>query len=338
MRAFASLRLSALICAFASATLGAQVPAAVLIGGEDDLSESLAEPQDVQLISGRIVVLEREAPFLKLFALNGRLVQRVGRAGAGPGELRYGAAMLYLPATRRLLVFDTPNARVSAFAVGDTLSFARSFATSLGVSGACMLGQRLFIAAYAAAGIVHEVAPQSNELRVLRSFGEPTAKHPLAAHPLFRSYAGQGSLFCDTASNRLLLASQVVGVLHRLSADGTSQSTDPIAGFEAVVMEAAPDNGFRQKMPASGVYDQVVGFRETQDGAHVILGRADREHTGAGDFATYREVRVTRDGVQRPEASSPWRFVGQADGRTVCYRTAPAPTIAVVRTAGCPAK
>jgi len=338
MHAFIWLRFSALILTLTCATLGAQVPAPVLIGGEDDSHESLAEPRDVQLIAGRIVVLERKAPFLNLFALDGKLVQRVGRAGAGPGELRSGAAMLYLPATRRLLVFDTPNARASEFAVGDTLSFVRSFATSLDVGGACLLGQRLFIAAYTAAGIVHEVAPQSNELRILRSFGEPTAKHPLASHPLFRRYAGEGSLYCDSASDRLLLASHVVGVLHRLSADGTSQSTDPIAGFEAVVMEAAPDNGFRQKTPESGVYDQVVGFRDAPDGAYLIVGRADREHGGAGDFATYREVRVTRDGVQRPAASSPWRFIGQADGRTVCYRTAPAPTIAVVRTAGCPAQ
>ena len=58
------------------AAIAAQPSQVVRIGGEDDPRESLLEPWDVQMISGRIVVLEKEAPFLKLFTLDNRFIVR----------------------------------------------------------------------------------------------------------------------------------------------------------------------------------------------------------------------------------------------------------------------
>jgi hypothetical protein len=326
----------ALLLAPAPPPLFAQTPKPVLIGGDWDERASLVLPRQVEVVAGRIVVLEAEAPFIKVFSLDGRLLQRLGGSGAGPGELRYAAAMLHIPELRRLVVFDTPNARAAEYAIGDSLTFVRALATALPVNGACALGRRVFVSAHDAAGMIHELEPRGGEWRTVRSFGSPTVTHPLALHPLFRSYAASGSLFCDAVARRILLASRVVGVLHSIKLDGSDQQTVPIAGFEPVAMEAAPDGGFTQRTPDSGEYDQVVGFRAATGGARIIVGRADREHHGADDYASYRDVWVERGGVLRALRRSPWYVVGSSEGRTVCYRTAPAPIIAITRSSTCP--
>ncbi len=90
-------------------------------------------------------------------------------------------------------------------------------------------------------------------------------------------------------------------------------------------------------MPESGVYDRVEDLQWQGTSLRIVLGRADMEFKGAGEYASYRDVLVSADGRQTPQPARTWHIVNAERGRVTCYRGAPYPTIAVAG-AACPAR
>lgn len=81
-----------------------------------ELSEHPADPTDVlPSPSGRsLIIVDNDNHCVKEVDLNGRLIRRVGRRGAGLGEMHYPATIAFV-AGQRMAVVDVLNARVDMF-------------------------------------------------------------------------------------------------------------------------------------------------------------------------------------------------------------------------------
>ena len=80
---------------------------------------------------GRLWVYDRPSNSVLLFDPDGRLVRRIGRQGAGPGEFNASSGMVALGDTG-FAVWDSRNARVSIF--DSSGSFRTSWSTPSGFS------------------------------------------------------------------------------------------------------------------------------------------------------------------------------------------------------------
>lgn len=320
-----------------STSLLAQTDAGVttLIGGPEARSAVLERPRKILVLSDRIIVVERGEPFLQVFDLDGRLRQRAGRRGAGPGEFRLVAAVAVSADGVGISAIDTPLGRLTRFVLRDTLEFRGSQALALQAEDACFLGTRLFANTRTPEGIVHELSGTGAELRAARALGEAHAPHPLAGSPLYQNYLADGHLLCDTIENTVTLASALTGYVQVLPVDGGAQRTIVIEGFRALEFSAA-GRSLTLSKPAGGFYDEVIDVRRRDGGVVLTVGRTDSEHSGAGDYASYREIELTSRGPQRVGLTTRWRFVGTAGGRAVCYKTDPEPVIGRASGPACP--
>lgn len=106
---------------FLASTATSQEPR-ILIGGEEDRGAILGRVVQVIALPQGLAILERSAPHLRYFDAQGRLRQTLGRSGAGPGEFRAPFSLSFDHTTGQLSVVDPQNARVTLYAVGDTLA------------------------------------------------------------------------------------------------------------------------------------------------------------------------------------------------------------------------
>jgi hypothetical protein len=320
----------------ASASAHAQAPApVVLIGGEADQGGPLEHPWALTVLPGLIVVLERGAPFLKLFGTDGRLRQQTVRAGSGPGEFREPHAMAFDPVTRRLVVFDPPNGRADYFILDDTLRYETSRRTTVNPLDACFLGGKLYALELIEGRIIHELAGRGAELSITRSLGAPRSSHPLAAHEMFQGTLAQGPMLCDEAGNRIVAASRGAGTIQVVSLGSEPQRTVQPPGFIPLNYSATATS-LTMGFPPGGESDLVAGIRPDADGFRIIAGRANREHRGLGEYAYYREFVVTATGVRPNPAVTHWAEIGMDGRRVVCYQGSPYPTVAIFAGSRCP--
>jgi hypothetical protein len=101
---------------------------APLLIATPDLEIGLADGPDEYLFGrvfglafdtlGRIFVADAQADEIRVFGSDGRFLFRIGRRGAGPGELE-GPCCLSFDRQGRLWVRDTGNSRYNAYALGD---------------------------------------------------------------------------------------------------------------------------------------------------------------------------------------------------------------------------
>src|SRR5688572_2784934 len=70
--------------------------------------------QAVALDDAHVYILDRSAPFVRVFTTSGRSVRAFGRAGSGPGELRLAIAVAPRP-NGELEVFDMTLRRHTRF-------------------------------------------------------------------------------------------------------------------------------------------------------------------------------------------------------------------------------
>ena len=307
----------------------------VSIGGAKSSGAVLEMPRSILVARDRIIVIEKSAPFFKVFDFRGRLLQTTGRFGAGPGEYRLAAASIVDTAHSQILVFDTPLGRVTRLSLRDTLEFVSSQSLSLQVESACFLGSRLFASVLTAEGMIHELSGVGPELRVARSFGVARANHALTGNSLFQNYLADGHLSCDEATGRVVLASKLTGYVHQFEVRTGTQVTVPIESFQPIVFGII-GNGLQLATPPSRSYEEVLAVRRTSTELVLDLGRTSDEHNGAGDYAGYREVRLGGSAQKASARLTRWRFVGAANRRAVCYTTRPEPEIIIAAGPTCP--
>jgi hypothetical protein len=312
----------------------AQVAPVWTIGGEDGVGTELGSKALVIRLPEHLLILERDAPFLKLATLDGRLRQQVGRFGGGPGEFRRPTAA-FLDSTRReLFVVDGVALRVSVYAVGDSLSFSRALvAPEPGLEGICRLRGRWFGLVRNSSTMLRELTVEKDRLAVKRSFAEPKSLHPLAAIPALRNEAS-GSLTCDDRRGELIVVSHTLGEVHRIDADGRRHSVHAIPGF-TVMPFGTKDGMLFAEIRQGEANDVVTDVVTVTSDVLVVVARATATPQGRR-IDGYFVHAVGDQSASGPPALDRWAFVGEVTAGSLCMREDPAPMLALFTGRRCP--
>ncbi|MBX9854450.1 MAG: 6-bladed beta-propeller [Gemmatimonadaceae bacterium] len=328
-------RISALIVFAAPLLLGAQTTPRWIIGGEDDAVTQLGRVRAVVALSRSFVVLERDAPFLKVFDYSGRLLQTLGRSGAGPGEYRGPTSLSFDERNQRLLVVDPSNARVTAYQVRDSLVAPRFLKVGdSGIRSVCALGTRLIGLARNAPTILRELREEGGKLTVTGSFGEPRTNHPLGTHPMVRTRASDGPLLCDEQGNRVIVASAMLGEVHVFDASSRQLVTTPIPGFQRITM-IVEDSALTMVPPVGG-YHVVHGLVPWEGSVRVVTERLRPMPGDAPMSVGFAFAGIGAGGPGALGARTQWRPLAKTSSGALCAQEDPAPAIALFTAGSCP--
>ena len=316
-----------------SAPGSAQPAPSLLIGGEEGAGAELGRVVDIAVLPQLIVVLEKVPPYLHVFDNAGRHIQAIGRLGGGPGEFRAPMSLTYDSVQRRLLVTDPANSRLTSYRASDTLAFAEALPTTVAaLSDVCVLDNRLYALARTGAGLIRELELQGGVLRERRAFGSPRTAHALGEHPMLRSYVANGTLWCDSTSQTILLSSAMLGEVHMLNARTGTHRTFAVIDFVPLHIESTDGRGLRFSAPSSGRYEQLLRITADAEGPILNIVEVGPQDT----HLRYRTVRLTVSGQQAVQSTHQWQQVGIRPNAVVCSRQDPYPTVALFRGSQCP--
>lgn len=328
----------ALIAALSGAAsdCGAQTSPSWVVGGDDGIGTELGARVRVFRVPNHLLIVERDAPFLKLVTPEGRVRQQIGRLGGGPGEFRQPSAVHYDSTRREVLVVDGAAVRVSVFALGDSLRFVQSLsAPEPSLEGVCTLRGRLFGLVRNSATMLREFAVEGERLIVKRAFAEPKSLHPLSAIPALRNEAS-GSLHCDPRQGELVVVSRTLGEVHRIDPDGRRHEVSPLPGF-AVMTMVASGGGFAAELRQGDTYDVVSNVASLGEGLGIVVARARMTLQGRRvmGYLTYRLD--GRSAVVAPPLEA-WGEVAAFGAQVVCLQVEPIPTLAMFAGRRCPSR
>ena len=320
---------SALLCAPAHAF--AQAQPLVTIGG--DRGVELGVILDVAAGSRRLLVLDKNAPHIRVLDESGRLLQTTGRRGSGPGEFSVPFTVSFDSSTKSALVVDPANARVTEYALVDTLRLTRTMPTSVvNLRDVCVVRGRLFGISGSRTHLLDELEVREERLVPRRALGKPQSSHPLVAHPLVAGRTSEGPLLCDDAGF-IWVASRFLGEIQRINIDGDTQQTVLVRDFHPIRLQAGNGGSLTFSMPEDGWYEQITSLVPTPTGVRVVLTRFDRKESITG----YQFVDLTSDlKTQSPRVPAQWRETGAVTRGTVCVVNDPVPTVAIFAGTRCP--
>jgi hypothetical protein len=323
------LLLSALL--FAPSLTRAQGPPVLTIGGDRGIE--LGVILDAVATSGRFVILDKNAPHLRVVSETGQLLQTTGRSGSGPGEFRVPWALAMDSAANTLFVLDPANARITEYVLDDTLRLARTLPTSvINLRDLCSINGRYYGNSGSNTQLLDELEVRGGRMVSRRPLGEPRSAHPSAAHPLVAKRSSEGPLLCDSAG-AVWVASRYLGELHRVNPVTETQETLALTSFHGIRMTPSGANSLTFSAPDDGRYEEVSGLVALASGVRVILTQFDRE----GSIRGYQFLDVASDlksqSTRRPAS---WREMGATMRGVVCVANDPVPTLSVFEGARCP--
>lgn len=245
----------------------AQVREVLTVGALDgNPAYVFGEIQDLAVDdAGNIYVLDGQERNVRVFGPNGSHKQTVGRPGSGPGEYRAPKAVLVHHDS--LLVLDPANLRITTYTIGDSLLYAGDSRIPFPAYDFCMVADRLFVLGHHEDRFVHEL--RLPDLEQTRSFGEPTADHPMVRSTEYR--------YLDCARDVLVPYGSEWGRLAAYSPDGESRWELTVTDFRQMVITPRPDGGVRYSYPESGWYHSMLGTIYLGDTLVVQVGRVERE-------------------------------------------------------------
>lgn len=326
--------LLALILIGAAPVLSQSAPLAA-IGGEDARGAELGNFMQVLVANDRIIVLERDAPFVRVFDMRGTQLQALGRAGNGPGEFRAPMSIAWDEPTRRLLILDPSNARLTTFQLGDSLA-APTFhiLEKVSIRKLCTMNGKTFGLDRSGPQLVHELDISGPRIAIVRSFGVRRTQHALGAHPLVATRISDGPFICAPRLNAVVLASRMLGEINVVGVDDEQQRTLPVPAFRAIDLKIE-DGGstLSQSVPEQGM-DLVDNLVDAADGFRVILGQWTRVPGSSPAPSGYRALRYVDGRLSSPETRRSM-LVSWGKGIVVCSILDPVPTIMVYQGITC---
>ena len=309
----------------------AQARPLVTIGGESGVE--FGSIVDAVSMKGRIIVLDKNAPHLRLLNEDGRLLQTAGRGGSGPGEFRIPWSLAVDSTSKTVFVVDPANARVTEYALEDTLGLKRTIATSIrNLRALCVLRGRFFGSTLSTTHLLDELEVRDGRLVSRRPLGKVQSNHPLAAHPLVGWRTGDGPVFCDGAGY-VWMTSSLLGDIHRVDVESGSQQSQTIRDFQPILLQSGSGGTLTMSVPASGWYERVSSLLPTSNGVRVVLSLHGRGDSLAG----YQAVDISSDlRTHSQRVRTQWRQVALAARGVICVVNDPAPTMAIFGGRGCP--
>ncbi|WKW12819.1 hypothetical protein Strain138_002129 [Pseudogemmatithrix spongiicola] len=327
-----------LIAALSAAAINCEAQSAPnwVVGGEEGEGTELGARARVFRLPNHLLVVERDAPFLKLVTPEGRVRQQIGRLGGGPGEFRQPSAVYFDLTRREVLVVDGAAVRVSVYSLGDSLRFVRSLtAPEPSLEGVCLLRGRLFGLVRNSATMLREFAVEGDRLVVKRAFAEPRSLHPLSAIPALRNEAS-GSLHCDTRHGELVVVSRTLGEVHRIDPEGRRHDVYALPGF-AVMTMVANGGGFAAEIRQGDTYDIVSNLVSLADNLGIVVARGRMTPQGRRTVGYLTYTLAARTSVAAPPLEA-WGQVGAFGAQVVCLQEEPIPTLAMFSGRRCPSR
>ena len=227
--------ITARVVRFADAATGATTralrPTPVTMGAEDGSDDVVMSRMNAVAInrSGQVLVLDELSSVVRVFDPNGSFVQRIGRAGKGPGDFFHARVMTLSPdddvvvydLMGRLQVFRQRNGRHE---------LSRTIPIDFEITAMCFLGNRLFANAMStgARSIVHAIDYQTGQ--VTSSFGSVYNSPSFITNVNVSS----GKLVCDQQNQQVVLAtSSMLGEIRAWKLDGTPAWRVSIADYKS---------------------------------------------------------------------------------------------------------
>lgn len=231
--------------------------ASATIGVEDGSDELIFNRIDGVAITraGNIVVMDAKANELRVFDRTGKFVERIGRAGGGPGEFRTPAAMVITPRDE-ILVVDLRR-RLSTFVKGPQgYRIAHTVALPFGVQSMCYLGNELVVASRSEKDSA-VVAVLDSTGAVKRRFGRLYQ----SSNSYVNVTLNAGLVACDDASGLVFFTPKsMIGDIRAYRLDGTPVWRTTVADLTANVLVEQPDGGI------------AVESRPNATGVHALSG------------------------------------------------------------------
>lgn len=316
---------------FLGGALPAQPAPLWRIGGVDDIGTQLGNYLYVVTTPKHVVILERDAPHLKVFDDEGRLRQTLGRKGAGPTEFIVPTGMSYDAVGRRLFVADPTNGRLSVFPVGDTLGPPALYAlASPNMRGVCAAGGRLFAIMRNRPELVAEVVLRDHRVHIMSTLGVARTAHKDGDHPLVRTRATDGPLHCTSDGARVLVASKVFGEVHVVTLANRGQQTFAIPAFRGIGVSVDGDAMVMSSPPEYLALEHIVEWGS----APMLVATRMIEH--GKEAAGYQLSRLSTTGPSPIGALIAWRPIAKGARGAICARNEPVPEIALFAGAQCP--
>lgn len=306
------------------------------IGGEDAIGTEIGLRARVVQLPRHLLLIERDAPFLKLITPEGQVRQQLGRLGGGPAEFRQPSAAFFDATRGELYVVDGAAVRVSVYALRDSLRFVRSLAASEpGLEGLCMMRGRWFGLVRNAPTMLREFAVEGDRLVVRRSFAEPKSLHPLSAVPALRNEAS-GMLYCDDRAGELIVVSRTLGEVHRIDTEGTRHAVHAIPGFTA--MPFGTRNGtFFSEIRQGSTFDIASAVAPVTGDVFVVVARRAVTPQGQRTVGYFTQP-LSAAAANGSPTLEPWGHVAEFAAGAVCLREEPAPTLAMFPGGRCPSR
>jgi len=313
----------------------AQEKPALIIGGADDRGFELAGPQAVIVTANRIVIIEEGAPFFRVLSATGALIQSFGRKGAGPGEIS-NATFWYDSAHREIVAFDRGNSRVSYYALGDTIHFARSHPSSVLAFGGCVIDGTPWVLS-GRGSLIAELKLDADRFVAARKMGEERWLNPDFAQPALRRFGISAgvSLQCDERTRTAVVFSALFGEAHVLSLTTGKDQLIKLLDFIPSHIEGNA-NGYSYEYPASGIFDEFTGTMATSAGVEALVAHYTARTRERDAPDSYRRVVILPDATQWVVGRSTWKPMAVARDGVYCYSSDPAPTIAKFSSGRCP--
>ncbi len=320
--------------ALAALPLAAQAPPKpqVIIGGEQAREAELGVFLNVTVLPSLLVVVERGAPFVKVFNHKGQLVQSFGSVGGGPGEFRYPNAVAYDPVNHAFWISDGKLGRVTEFTVADTLSWTSEHPSSVNVRNLCAMNGKVLALSPLNGHLVHELALEGGRYVARQSYGNLASRHPQAATTMVRSLITAGPMYCDAAAQVIYTASRDLGEVHRVDVRTGAQTTTQVRAFVGLTIAPSGENSIVFSGPARGWADQVSDLLPGTDGVSIVLA----PNGEAKNHPPFEVSAMSASGVQSPRVAYTWRPLGRVGSMVICSSNDPAPTIAYFALSRCP--
>lgn len=218
------------------------------------------------ILSGKdhIVILDSHARQLRVFDVSGRFIEAVGRAGVGPGEFRYPAA-IHLGGNGQLAAFDGLGRVTSYNITQNGIQYASDFGVDGTIFDGCIMNGLVY---------VHGMfLDQSQVIRVYTLHGTPVTSfaeiYPVP-NRLIQAQLSRGKIACVEASGLVLVASLALPEVRAYDRNGTLMWWAAVQGFQPIELVQLRSGGSLLRVPPRGAHS-TVALVASQDGSEVVL-------------------------------------------------------------------
>lgn len=240
---------------------------------------------------GTLLVLDERMAEVRAIGRSGWM-QRVGRAGQGPGEFTNAQAIavgaddrLYVGDLRRSIQVFRPEARGWVF--------ERELPVELSPRAMCVLGTDLVVGGYSAGdpSLVRVYAPDG---RLKARFGALYRTD----NPIVASQTAAIRLLCDRVHSEIVLAPRsLIGEIRSYGPDGTLRWRTALDDYQPIVLRERADHATVVEIPADG-FDRLQSLTQLPSGDLLVqiahLSAADAR--AQADFSTLYSM-VLRGGT-----------------------------------------